>query len=1226
MAQTLTIENKLEGGLQDYSRNLKDAEQFYRHENNQPSTFEFVLQDLGDEDFIVPTRGSYVTFEDNRFESRDEGVPDGIMFTGYVSDDPEPVFLGLGAQGDSVWEYRITATSEEYLPQIKQLPPKIYVNKTRGFIIKDIVQEMFLAADVIPLDVTGVRDGGIERLYQTDPTKKFADVLSEFAKADAFRYRVLNGKLFYEPEAELLPGSSDPQVKLVIDEEDPRYTPSSLALERVATSIVNDVTVYGEDEPTTLVAERYVSDGYQGEHQLLFKPYGVTEKVIAQDDLTAPSFDTGLWQEEDDELALTGVGDGSYLQMFEGAFNIVGGAGTPESPQVWLRSRRGIELAGIVTFRDGEIYFPPGATGLGLVGGLFSDESMELSKCFSGWFVNLDDATRTFVPGSLPVLSAVINGAVAAEFAIQILDGVHYILRRRFEFDVPTGQPSVRRGPRETDIIFGDEETEPYGCWVTYSVERIDATDPQNVTTSKHEMYNARLENVPEFVIYSPIISYDLHMVMNYVKVHRPQQVRVEVDGITIPLGDFIDGGLATIVVEDDRARLAWYAIPTSTPPPDIPITPPASVPFAWWKLGDTGEHMADNGATGSYPMELAGAIATVPGAPTSSVDQAKQFPGATGTGGLPFGPIIRGPIFGNPFFSGNTGCFPIPFSLSGWVKTTSADGPLFSFLSLAYGYIGIWVQNGRLTSRMTTPESSLSGSKIINDGNWHHFTVTHDAAAFSPGTTTLYVDGVKDTEGIQIVQTPQATYPWAIGYDNVYWSSLDAEIQSWFNGAIDEVKLWDFALTPAMVDGEFHTSQSPTNPAPASAYNPQTGVTIPPQGSTVDITYYRSEQSRARIKSTDSILRERAVFGDDGIRQHTILPEDVFPTPRTSAECQYLGQAFLADRATHRYEGTYTLETGENDVTRLDIIPAPGDLVPCFIPLPDGQKIDTNLECTSVSLTFIGEGAYSVAMGVGPRNRFDEAQRKLLLARRSSLENPEIKDNDILIAEILNSTGYSLPPDPTNVLVSSVTPLTFTVNMNPLREAEVGGYGAGGGTEVNGDLPEGVVGYEIRRDDSGWGQANYVARVSSATFALNRGTRDRAYFVRPFNAQNNYSRRSALIRVISPLSNTLTASGLDGDISADTIRLFIPIDRNPDIGGWLVQKNNADGPVLYQGDGISHRTIVSGATVIVESNRVTLSLPISTAATTVRVLVYNILGEFGPETLFTITRPAPEI
>jgi hypothetical protein len=1209
MAQSITIDNKLYGGLQDYTRNLMDADQFYQHENNRPATFSFVLQDLGDPDFIVPSRGSYVTFEDNRFESRDEGVPDGILFTGYISDDPEPVFLGVHGS-ESVWEYRMVATSEDYLPQLKQLPSKIYVNKTRGFIIRDVVEQMFVNADVVPLDTSGVRDGGIERLYQTDTNKKFADMLADFAKADAFRYRVLNGKLFYEPEAEILPGSSDPQVKLVIDSEDPRYTPSNIQLERVATSITNDVTVLGEQEPTTLVQEHYVSDGYQGEHRLFYTPYGVQEKTLVDDDFTAPSFDTSIWQEEDDAQALTGVGDGSYLQMFEGAFNIVGGAGTAEAPEVWLRSRRGIEMSGIIEFRDCEIYFAAGSTGSGIVGGLFSDELMRLSDCVSGWNVDLDSSQLGVIIGGEAIESAV-------PVTLVLDDNHHYILRRRFEFDAPIGNPTSRRGPRETEVVFGEEPRAVNG-WVTYTVEVQDITDPQNVVISKNEIYNARIESVPEFVLYAPIVSYNLHAVMNFCKVWKPQQVRLEVNGITVPLGDFIDGGVATILTDENGSFLKWYSIPASTPTPSDPIVPPSVTPFAHWKLGDGGTHLLDSGAQGIFPVTQEGSIALTPGAPANTSDQGRLFPGS--------GAKLFGPTDGATFFNGNTGCFPIPFSITGWVKTTASDGPIFEFPSLAFGYVGIYVSNGRISSRLSSPESQISGITVVNDGAWHHFAVVHNAVAFSVGTTSIYVDGVIDGSGDQVVTTPQAAFGWTIGYGNAYWNSLGTFVETWFSGSLDEIALWSVALTASSVDGLYRTATSQTGATPPPAYNPQTGVTIPPQGSKVDITYYRSEQAKARIKSTDSILTERAKFGDDGIRQHTIMPEDVFPVPRSSAECQFLGQAFLADRASHRYEGSYTFETGERDITRLDIAPAPGDLIPCFLSLPNGEKIDTNLHCTRVEVAFAGEGAYSFTLGVGPRNRFDEAQRKLLLARKSSLENPEIKDNETLNYEVLNSTGYSIPDSPKDLLVTNVTPLTFTVNMNPLREAAVGGYGAGGGTEVNGDLPDGVVGYEIRRDDTGWGQVNYVARVSSATFALNRGTRDRAYFVRPFNAQNNYSRQSALVRVISPLSNTLVASGLDGDISADTIRLFIPIDRNPDIGGWLVQKNNADGAVLYQGDGVNHRTIVSGAIVLVESGRVTLSLPISTGATTVRVLVYNILGEFGPETLFTITRAAPTV
>lgn len=1205
--QSLQIDNKIGGGPLDYTRYYMEAESFFEHTNNQASQYTITLQDLAEEVFVVPTRGSYVTFFDSRWESRDEGVPDGILWTGYVVDEPSPVFLGTRA-GAKVWKYTLIVTSEDYLPQVKELPVKTYVNKTRGYIIRDIIAQMFKDADVVPLDVTGVKDGGLERLFQTERTKKFADLLADFAKADGYCYRVIDSKLFYQPEAEFMPASSDPLLKLVIDEEDPRYSPWSMGLTRVATSIVNDITVFGEDEPTTLVNERYVSDGYMGEFQLLFKPFGVVEKVLVQDDFTAPSFDTSLWEEVDDPLALTGLGDGSYMQLFEGSLNLVGGptAGPPynpadfNAPQVYLRARRGIELSGIIDFRDGEIAFPPSPTGAALLGSLNSDEAMGFDSCLSAWVIDCADNS----------LGPVVGGVgVGQRFYFNV--NYAYILRRRFEFDIPVGNPVIRRGPLETDIVFGDV-IKTNGCWITYYVEEQNTTDPQNVIIKKFTIYSGRHENVPEFVLYAPVVQYNLHAVLNFVKVMRPQQVRVEVNGMPQKLGDFIDDGVGTIVVEDNKAKLAWYSIPTSTDPPtDIVVT--AGNPFAFWKMGDSGSFVADS-ATGAYSMLSDPGVTLVPSAPSGTTDQARHFPGAPSA--------VRGPADGVTFFAGG---FPVPFSITGWIRTSEANGGIFCKLSAYSGYVSLRVNNGRLQSLLENPDAAVSGATAINDGAWHHFAWTHDAVIFSPGSTQLYIDGVLDGGGTQAIYTPQISSAWALGYDHCYLPALGFFQDAYLTGDLDEVVIWDFAMDPTQVDGQFKAAQAGAEPT-TPAYNPQTGVTIPPQGSIVDITYYRAEQAKCRVRSLTSIAAERARFGDDGIRQATILAGEVFPTPRTSEECQYLAQAFLADREGFRYEGTYEFQTGERDITNLTIFPAPGDLIPTDITLANGERIDTNMLCTGVSSQFLAESAYSIRLDFGPRSRFDDAQRKLLLARKSSLDNIEIRDKDILVAEILNSTGYAIPADPTDVLVTQVTVLTFTVNMNPTRILTPTGYGSGGGVEVNATLPDGVVGYEIRRDDTGWGQPNYVARVAAATFTLNRGTRDRAYFVRPYNNQSNYSRHSALVRVISPLSNTLVATGLDGDINqTGDIRLFIPLTRNPDIGGFLVQKDNSDGVVIYLGDGIMHRTILSGADVLVESNRITLSFLNQTAATsfTVRVLVYNLVGEYGPETFFTITRPA---
>lgn len=1238
--QRLTIDNKLEGpvrGLRDYTRNLWDSGQFYEHELNRPAQFKFKLQDAGDTDFVIPARGSYVVFEDDRFETRDFRVPDGILFTGYIADDPKPVMLG-DHNGTTVWGFEVVCTSEDYLPQIKEIPVKTYVNKTRGFIIRDLIQTMFQDATTSPLDVSGVQDGGVERLFQTERTKKFADLLADFAKADAYRYRVLNGCLYYEPMEELWPGSSDPERKLTVDELDPRWSPHGLQMDRVATSICNDVTVFGLEEPTTLVKEGYVSDGYMGEFQLLHRPYGSVERILIEDDYASPDFDSGVWEEVDDEEALTGLGDGSYLQLFEGSFNLVGGPqdmrDEPDQasrlallnePQIFLRARKGIELSGIIETRDAELNMnSPTVDGQAMIGGIYANETMGWYSIISGWFVNVNDPLSS-TGSNTAVLTPITGSLIATNLRAYVMNKDYsYILRRRFEFDLPVGLPVVRRGPLGTDIEYG-EVTRQNDVTIYYTIEEINASDPQNVITTKHELGTTRVLNCPDFALYAGVVNYCLTgATLNFCKIHRPQQVLVTVDGLIVTMGDFIDGGHATVTVQDNKAKLAWYAVPTTDEAGAVTPTPAGGgVPWAYWPLGDTTQAVRDSGSNG-FHMTAVPNVTSTTGAPNAGDEIGKLLPGVPVPGWVG---SIEGPVFGNPYMS----LPPGNFSITAWVKTSQANGPIFMLsqpgnLSGPIGYVCFDIYNGRLRSKIEYPENAISGTIAINDDQWHLVALVHASTAGAPGTTTLYVDGAVDATGAQHLTT-YANGIWSLGHDNCFWPSMNTWIETYYAGTLDEVAIHDEALSDTAIQSLFTGTQAPpTNPTPSSAYNPQTGTTIPPRGSRVSIQYYRAQASRARIKSTESIATERSLFGDDGIRQQTILEGETVPVPRTSEECQYLAQAYLADRALHRYEGTYTFQTGERDITRLNYFPAPGDMIPMDIELPNGEVLIRDLQCTQVSSEFMGEGAYEITIGFGPINRWDEAQRRLLLARRSSLDTPEIKDQDVLIAEDLMATGYAIPHDPPAVAVTQVTPLTFTVNMNPSIDVTPGGYGSGGGVEVNATLPDGVVGYEIRREDNGWGQPNYVARVSTAVFALDRGKRDRAYYVRPFNSQNRYSRNSALVRVVWPLSNTIVATGLDGDVSAEWIRLFIPIDRNPDIGGYQIQRDNDQGVVLYTGDGVTHYSMnIPGTLVYVESGRVTVQWPNTFGTLTVFVRVYNLVSELGPGATFTISRPAPE-
>ena len=145
-------------------------------------------------------------------------------------------------------------------------------------------------------------------------------------------------------------------------------------------------------------------------------------------------------------------------------------------------------------------------------------------------------------------------------------------------------------------------------------------------------------------------------------------------------------------------------------------------------------------------------------------------------------------------------------FSIMAWVRT-SANNPAGNILFLNYGgvqtyYLGIdtanqptmFVRDGGLNSVQPT------GSAALNDGEWHH------VVAVRSGTTgLLYIDGTlaaSATNGalgsVDVSPAAYARIGWAAtGGDNL---SLDATATVRFVGDMDEVRIYNHALTPSEV------------------------------------------------------------------------------------------------------------------------------------------------------------------------------------------------------------------------------------------------------------------------------------------------------------------------------------------------------------------------------------------------------------------------------------------
>jgi hypothetical protein len=120
----------------------------------------------------------------------------------------------------------------------------------------------------------------------------------------------------------------------------------------------------------------------------------------------------------------------------------------------------------------------------------------------------------------------------------------------------------------------------------------------------------------------------------------------------------------------------------------------------------------------------------------------------------------------------------------------TPQDASLHTHLA-ADGRVGFFIENGRYDVLVTSEES-------IANGRWHHL-----AASWSPSSVDLYVDGrlvANDTDhrGIQQGILPELRFG----------GGPPAFKTAPFSGWIDEIALWDRALTPAEVQHQVRSAE----------------------------------------------------------------------------------------------------------------------------------------------------------------------------------------------------------------------------------------------------------------------------------------------------------------------------------------------------------------------------------------------------------------------------------
>ncbi|MGV1037913.1 MAG: LamG-like jellyroll fold domain-containing protein, partial [Candidatus Nanopelagicales bacterium] len=225
----------------------------------------------------------------------------------------------------------------------------------------------------------------------------------------------------------------------------------------------------------------------------------------------------------------------------------------------------------------------------------------------------------------------------------------------------------------------------------------------------------------------------------------------------------------------------------------------------AYWRLGEPNGTTAQDWA-GNNPGEVGSAVTRgTAGAIIGDTDNASSFPGKN-TGTINSSTLASGP---------NT------FSIEGWFKTTSTTGgKIVGFGNVKTGNSASYdrhvymTNNGKITFGVYPGQvKTVSSAKSYNDGAWHQFVAT-----LSSDGMKLYMDGAQVGQDPSVTSAQGYNGYWRLGGDNLNgWTNRPTN--DYFNGGIDDVAVYDSALTPDQVAGHLSLSGRGANVNPTAAF-----------------------------------------------------------------------------------------------------------------------------------------------------------------------------------------------------------------------------------------------------------------------------------------------------------------------------------------------------------------------------------------------------------------------
>lgn len=231
--------------------------------------------------------------------------------------------------------------------------------------------------------------------------------------------------------------------------------------------------------------------------------------------------------------------------------------------------------------------------------------------------------------------------------------------------------------------------------------------------------------------------------------------------------------------------------------------------------LGSLSVNTADGGGDPDAMSEFYGLSSAPPFVNTENFDISLY----TGNGGA--NSIDAAPAGKSAVFNGSSGYVQLPLSsffgqkrtcsISLWFKagTQSNNGTIFIDYSGRYNIEIRLLTNGTIATQTyygTLPSTITTTTSTYNDNNWHHIVVVNDISA---GTRKTYIDGSQVLSGSLPSGTFSGSTNYAVTLGVLKTSSPISG--TYYNGKIDQVRIYDTALSASDVINLYNETNVPT-------------------------------------------------------------------------------------------------------------------------------------------------------------------------------------------------------------------------------------------------------------------------------------------------------------------------------------------------------------------------------------------------------------------------------